>query len=121
MIQEFYVPLIAYYAVRFIMHEAVCLAEIDPDQLSFTHALHVIQEAITEFPMTAPELLPNLYQRMLWDIAAGRLPKRRLRTYPRVVKRKMSKFHLKRPQHYHWPQPARPFYWDWGRRAVPPV
>ena len=63
--------------------------------------------------MTAPELLPNLYQRMLRDIAAVRLPERRLRTNPRVVKRRMSKFHLKRPQHHHWPQPTLPF-----RKAV---
>ena len=108
-IQELYALLIAHYAVRFTMHEAACLAAVDPDQLSFTHALQVIQEAISEFQMTAPELLPHLYQRMLRDIAAGRLPKRRLRTNPRVVKRKMSKFHLKRPEHYHWPQPTRSF------------
>lgn len=59
--------------------------------------------------MTAPELLPNLYQRMLRDIAAGRLPERRLCTNPCVVKRKMSKFHLKRPEHYHWPQSTHSF------------
>jgi len=108
-IQELYALLIAHYAIRLTMHEAACLAAIDPDQLSFTHALQVIQEAISEFQMTAPELLPNLYQRMLRDIAAVRLPERRLRTNPRVVKRKMSKFHLKRPEHQHWPQPTRPF------------
>jgi hypothetical protein len=108
-IQELYALLIAHYAVRLTMHEAACLAAIDPDQLSFTHALQIIQEAISEFQMTAPELLPNLYQRMLRDIAAVRLPERRLRTNPRVVKRKMSKFHLKRPEHQHWPQPTRPF------------
>lgn len=108
-IQELYALLIAHYAVRFTMHEAAGLTAVDPDQLSFTHALQVIQEAIAEFQMTAPELLPNLYQRMLRDIAAGRLPERRLRTNPRVVKRKMSKFHLKRPEHYHWPQPTRSF------------
>ena len=33
---------------------------------------------ISEFQMTAPELLPKLYQRMLRDIATGRLPDRRL-------------------------------------------
>ena len=105
-IQELYALLIAHYAVRFTMHEAALLTASDPDRLSFTHALQVMQEAISEFQMTAPELLPQLYQRMLRDIAAERLPERRLRTNPRVVKRKMSKFHLKRPEHYHWPQPT---------------
>ena len=108
-IQELYALLIAHYAVRVAMHEAALLAALDPDRLSFTHALQVIQDAIAEFQMTAAELLPNLYQRMLRDIAAGRLPERRLRTNPRVVKRKMSKFHLKRPEHDHWPQPTLSF------------
>jgi len=36
------------------------------------------------------------------------LPPRRLRALPRVVKRKMSNFPLKRDRHRHWPQPTRP-------------
>ena len=56
--------------------------------------------------MTAPEQLPALYQRLLRDIARKRLPKRRLRSNPRVVKRKMSKFKLKRVEHLAWPQPS---------------
>ena len=59
--------------------------------------------------MTAPEQLARLYQRLLHDIAADRLPARRLRSNPRVVKRKMSNFKLKRPEHAQWPQPTQPF------------
>jgi len=36
-------------------------------------------------------------------------PERRLRSNPRVVKRKMSNFKLKRRKHEHWPQPTKPF------------
>jgi hypothetical protein len=36
------------------------------------------------------------------------LPPRRLRALPRVVKRKMSNFSLKRDRHRRWPQPTRP-------------
>jgi hypothetical protein len=36
------------------------------------------------------------------------LPPRRLRALPRAVKRKMSRFPLKRDPHRHWPQPTRP-------------
>ena len=36
------------------------------------------------------------------------LPPRRLRSAPRVVKRKMSNFALKRDRHRHWPQPTKP-------------
>ena len=56
--------------------------------------------------MTVPEQLPALYQRLLRDMARKRLPMRRLRSNPRVVKRKMSNFKLKRPEHLSWPQPT---------------
>jgi hypothetical protein len=36
------------------------------------------------------------------------LPPRRLRAAPRVVKRKMSNYGVKRAEHRPWPQPARP-------------
>jgi hypothetical protein len=36
------------------------------------------------------------------------LPPRRLRSFPRVVKRKMSSFARKRDSHRHWPQPTKP-------------
>ena len=34
------------------------------------------------------------------------LPKRRLRSFPRAVKRKMSNYQLKRAAHRAWPQPT---------------
>ncbi len=113
-IQEVYALLLAHYAIRTLMHAAAVRAELDPDRLSFTHALHVLQDAIPEFQMTAPELLASLYERLLHDLVAHLLPVRRLRTNPRVVKRKMSKFRLKRPEHFDWPQPTA----RTGREAV---
>lgn len=108
-IQELYGLLLAHYAVRFLMHEAALQAGSDPDRLSFVHALRVIADAIPEFQMTTPEQRPLLYARLLRDLATGRLPERRQRSNPRVVKRKMSNFRLKRPEHDHWPQPTMPF------------
>jgi hypothetical protein len=109
-IQEIYGLLIAHFIIRFLMHEAACQAGIDPDRLSFSHALEVIQNSVDEFQITATEQLGALYQRLLSDIAAGRLPPRRVRSNPRVVKRKMSKFPKKRPKHDQWPQPTRPWH-----------
>lgn len=108
-IQELYGLLVAHYAIRFLMHEAACQADIDPDRISFVHALNVIHDAIPEFQMTTPEQLPQLYTRLLRDIVDGLLPERRLRSNPRAVKRKMSNFHLKRAEHQSWPQPTLPF------------
>ena len=108
-IQELFGLLVAHYAIRFLMHEAALHAGVDSDRVSFVHALHVIHGAIPEFQMTAPEQLPQLYTRLLRDIADRLLPERRLRSSPRVVKRKMSNFRLKRAEHYSWPQPTLPF------------
>ena len=35
-------------------------------------------------------------------------PARRLRAAPRVIKRKMPKWHVKRRHHTDWPQPQHP-------------
>jgi hypothetical protein len=42
------------------------------------------------------------------EIAERLLPLRRLRAFPRVVKRKMSNFGVKRATHRAWPQPMLP-------------
>lgn len=105
-IQELYGLLMAHYIVRALMYQAAQQAQLDPDRLSFIGAVRILQNAVPEFQMTAPEQLPALYQRLLRDIGRKRLPPRRLRSNPRVVKRKMSKFKLKRAQHLAWPQPT---------------
>lgn len=92
------------------MLDAALLADLDPDRLSFTNALRILQEVIPEFQQTDPAQHPALYQRLLQDLASFRLPPRKTRTNPRVVKRKMSNFDKKRPEHYHWPQPSVPFH-----------
>jgi hypothetical protein len=108
-IQELYGLLVAHYVVRRVMHEAALQAGVDPDRLSFTNAVRLICDAIPEFQMVAPEQKPFLYQRLLWDIARYQLPERDTRIHPRVVKRKMSNFHLKRVEHRQWPQPSMTF------------
>jgi hypothetical protein len=41
--QEFYGLMMLHYAVRGVMHEAAIKADIDPDRLSFLHAVRVIR------------------------------------------------------------------------------
>jgi hypothetical protein len=108
-IQELYGLLLAHYAVHMLMHEAALAADIDPDRLSFVHALEVVREAVTEFQIVATEQMEALYKRLLKDIAAVRLPERRVRINPRVVRQKMSKFKLKRAEHYRPPKPSKSF------------
>lgn len=104
-IQEVYGVLLAHYAVRVLMHEAALTVDVDPDRLSFVHALEVVRDAVPEFQMVATEQQPTLYDRLLQDIAAKQLPARRPRSNARVVKRKMSNFKLKRAEHYRPPKP----------------
>jgi len=83
-IQELYGLLIAHYIIRALMHQAAQQVQLDPDRLSFIGAVRVLQQAVPEFQMTAPEQLPALYQRLLRDIGRKRLPQRRLRSNPRI-------------------------------------
>lgn len=103
-IQELYALLIAHYAVRRVMLDAATAGNLDPDRLSFTHALRVMQESLPEFQLVERAELPRLYERLVRDIARERLPERQPRSNARVVKRKMSSFKLKRAEHAHPPK-----------------
>jgi hypothetical protein len=95
-VQELYGLLLAHYAVRAIMADAASQAEVAPTSLGFVQSVELIRSALDDFQLVAPTDHARLYQRLLRDIAACRLPPRAGRTNPRVVKRKMSKFALKR-------------------------
>ncbi len=91
------------------MHEAGLAHDLDPDRLSFVESLRLIRAAIPEFQLVDPIHHDRLWQRLLRDMARQPLTPRRQRTHPRVVKRKMSNFKLKRPEHRPLPQPTQPF------------
>jgi Insertion element 4 transposase N-terminal/Transposase DDE domain len=52
--QEFYGFLMAHFATRGLMHEAAIRADIDPDCLSFLHAVRVIRRKIGGFAAIPP-------------------------------------------------------------------
>jgi len=108
-IQELYALLLAHFVVRSVMHEAALAHDLDPDRLSFVNSVRLICDAIVEFQLVDPVDHPRLWNRLLHDIAQFQLPERENRSNPRVVKRKMSNFKLKRPEHWHPPQPTKPF------------
>lgn len=121
-IQELYGLLLAHYAVRSLMHAAAVEIDEAPDRLSFTHALRVLQASVADFEIAAPELIGGLCRRLLRDLTQPLLPERELRSEPRVVRRKIIRWPLKRLEHYRWPQPSRPFWvavtlTDWGGAA----
>lgn len=97
--QELYGLLLAHYLVRWWMYQSACQANLDPDRLSFTHAVEVLDTACFACALVAHEEIPRLQERLLADLRepASLLPPRRLRFFPRVVKRAYSRFHRKRP------------------------
>ena len=55
--QEFYGLMMAHFAVRGLMHEAALEADVDPDTLSFIHAVRVVRRKLpvaAAFPPSAP-------------------------------------------------------------------
>lgn len=108
-LQELYGILLAYNAVRYFMHVAALSVDIDPRRLSFIHAVRVLRETTTLMRAAPAARLPTLYTGMIAHIAQGVLPLRDNRINPRVIKKKMSNFPKKRPQHYHVLHPQTSF------------
>jgi hypothetical protein len=52
--QEFYGLLMAHFAIRGLMHEAALRANVDPDTLSFLHAVRVIRRKMSRLPSIPP-------------------------------------------------------------------
>jgi hypothetical protein len=94
-LQEFYGLLIAHYLIRSIMHEAALKADVTPIRLSFTKSVRIIRNAVFESQIVAPSQAVDWRERLLRNIGREILPQRDNRSNPRVVKRKMSQFHLK--------------------------
>ena len=105
--QELYGLLLAHYAVRCWMFQAASEQRLDPDQLSFTHGLQVLQLAISWFTILPPTQVPALAKQVRADLRdpATLLPPRRLRFYPRVLKRAFPPFPRKQLWHHglHFP------------------
>ena len=94
--QEVYALLASFNLVRLLIRKAALAHGRDPLEISFTDALQVILEAVVEMRAARAEFLPELYKRLLRDIAAcAMVRRRRPRAYPRVVKSQRSRFRLK--------------------------
>jgi len=107
-VQELYALLLDHYVVRVLMFEAAQEAQVSPLRISFVGTLKILRCRIPECPRR------RLAQRRWWrnlvrEVAEEVLPSRRNRINPRVIKRKMSKWKKKRPQHRPYPQPTRSF------------
>ncbi len=97
-----------YYAIRSLMRDAAHQADLNLDRMSFLNSLRIVRRQVTEPAAFPPEDLGQRVCRVIGEIIRRANPTRRLRAYPRVVKRKMSNFPVKREKHRDWPNPHRP-------------
>jgi hypothetical protein len=107
-VQEIQGLLLAHYVVRVLMAEAARRNNLSPRRLSFTGTLKVLRCRLPECPKSATGL-GRWYEELLAEIAEEMLPERRDRINPRVIKRKMSNWRKKRPEHQQYPQPTKKF------------
>ena len=98
-LQELYGLVLTHYAIRYFMATSAAEADLDPDRLSFTHALHVLDDVLVLYPLIQPEARPCFWEHVLAELRhkSTLLPTRRLRFNPRVLKRSQGKCRRKRP------------------------
>jgi len=101
--QELYALSLGHFVVRALMLEAAKEDELDVDRLSFTGCLRILQARLPECDNSTPIRLEQWYRLLLEEMAQERIDPRRNRVNPRVIKRKMSKWLKKRPEHRHRP------------------
>lgn len=116
--QEAWAHLCTHYAIRALMGTAAHHSGVDPDRISFTRTLHAARRSVRAGLGTETTALMAALPEALAEINAELVRPRRLRAAARVVKRKMSNYAVKRPEHRNWPQPQQaPAH---AVRVVPP-
>lgn len=104
--QEAYGHLCTHYALRALINRAAADHDLDPDRVSFTRAAHAARRSVRAGLGTATHALAVSLPDTIAEIVYELLPGRRLRAAPRVVKRKMSNYGVKRSEHRDWPKPT---------------
>ena len=102
-IQEVYALSLGHFVIRSLMFEAAATVDLDPDRLSFTGCFQVLKCRLPECDSKTAASFEAWYQALLWEMQGERTDPRRNRVNPRVIKRKMSKWKKKRPEHRHLP------------------
>ncbi len=98
-VQEVYALALGHFVTRALMVEAARPLHLDTDRLSFLGCLQILRCRLPECDARTPQTLQRWYQGLLWELGREQIEARRNRINPRVVKRKMSKFKKKRPEH----------------------
>jgi hypothetical protein len=105
--QEIYGYLCTHYAIRELMNDVAGHDRLDPDRVSFTRSLRAARRSVRSGIGTTAHAIREALCVAAAEITRELLPERPLRAAARVVKRKMSKFGVKRTVHRNWPRPTK--------------
>lgn len=108
-IQEVYALSLGHFVIRALMFEAATAAGLDPDDLSFSGCFQVLKCRLPECDGESPGSCESWYRALLREMRLERTGPRRDRINPRVIKRKISKWKKKRPEHRRAPPLKKPF------------
>ena len=97
--QELYAMSLGHFVIRALMFEAATDAKIDVDRLSFKGSFQILKTRLPECDPSDEVKLSKWYEALIWEISEERIPRRRNRINPRVIKRKMSRWNKCRPKH----------------------
>lgn len=92
--QEAYALLLAHYCVRAFLLEAARAAGIDPDRLSFTRTVRLLDAALLVLPCLPPAARSEVLTSIRTALARSPLPRRDGRSNPRVVRRLPGKYRI---------------------------
>lgn len=107
-VQEIYSLLLGHYVVRTLMFQAAKSQGLDPRRMSFTGAINILRLRIPARPKKS-KARHRWYETLVLEVGQETLPPRRNRSNPRVIKRKYSKWKVKRLKHRNPPQPTKTF------------
>ena len=96
--QELWGVVLAYNLLRFMMAQmAYSLKGVEPYQIGFKQASLYLTAQLSILPAVAPGKIPKLMTEILGMAKSFVLPSRRIRHYPRAVKKKPQRYALRLP------------------------
>ena len=98
--QELYALSLGHFVIRSLMFTAAESKNINVDRLSFTGCFRILQCRLPECNSSRPAALKAWFDGLLEEMLDEQIEPRRNRINPRVIKRKMSKWNKKGPQHF---------------------
>jgi hypothetical protein len=107
--QELYALSIGHYVIRSMMLDAAHTADVSAQNLSFVSCFRIIQNRLSELNSVEPNKLNNWYECLKQEMLSNKLPRRRNRINPRVIKRKMKKWIKKKSIHRNIPPLTKTF------------